>query len=360
MSYKSKLTCLQFSLVLNCLLFWLPGQAQKKPLPPPSPYNFEAVDQLFKQNQKTLNNNFVVLVWKDSLVYQQQGSPDFTAKTPAPIAGAGTWLTAALVMTYVDEGKISLDDKVTKYIPLFGKYMKGYITIRNCLTNTTGIQPDPGGVSKVMQKSKYESLEAEVESYASKRDIVTNPGTEFYYNNVGPNIAARILEIVTKKSFDRLMMERILRPLKMRGTSFTNEEGGALNPAGGARSTANDYINFLVMLLNKGQFGDKRVLSEKAVAEMETAQLAGLPVKFMPKNVQSARYGLGNFIMESGSGDKPSVLSCPNMLGTTPYIDKCRNYAAILLVLKPDEEQKKDLSVSMKNLIDEKIPANCK
>lgn len=361
MSYKIRTTCLQFSFLLLSLLFWLSGFSQKKPVPPPSPYNFEAVDQLFKQNQKNLNNDYVVLIWKDSgLVYQKQGSDDFTPKTPAPIAGAGNWLTAALVMTFVDEGKISLDDKVTKYIPLFGKYMKGYITIRNCLTNTTGIQADGGGISKVMAKSKYESLEAEVESYASKRDIVTNPGTEFLYSNVGPNIAARVLEIVTKKGFDRLMQERILRPLKMRSTSFTNEDGGAINPAGGARSSALDYINFLSMLLNKGQFGDKRVLSEKAVKEMETAQFISLPVKFAPRNIQGARYGLGNYILASGAGDSPTVMACPNMLGSTPFIDRCRNYAAILLVLKPEEEQRRDLSVSMKNLIDELIPSGCK
>ena len=60
-----------------------------------------------------------MLVWKDGkVVYQKQANQDFTAKTPAPIAGAGNWMTAALVMTFVDEGKLSLDDKVTHYIPL--------------------------------------------------------------------------------------------------------------------------------------------------------------------------------------------------------------------------------------------------
>src|SRR6201999_2106946 len=147
---------------------------------------FDAVDQLIKQNQKELGQGFVLLVVKDGKVlYQKQGYPDFVAKTQAPIAAAGDWMTAALVMTFVDEGKLSLDDKVTKYIPLFGKYMKGYITIRNCLTNTTGIWPDAEGVMKVLQKSKFESLEDEVSNYATKHDIQTNPGTEFFYSNIG-------------------------------------------------------------------------------------------------------------------------------------------------------------------------------
>lgn len=357
MSHKIRTTCLQFSLLLPYLLFCRPVFSQSHATVVPTDPRFVAVDQLFKQNQKNLGN-YVALVWQDGkVIYQHQGSADFTPKTQAPIAGAGDWLTAALVMTFVDEGKLSLDDKVTQYIPLFGKYMKGYITIRNCLTQTTGIRGDGEGVMKVLQKSKFESLEEEVNSYASKRDIVTNPGTEFYYSPVGINIAARVLEVIGKKSFDRLMMERIIHPLKMRATSFGNDEGGAINPAGGARSTANDYINFLSMLLNKGVFGDKKILSEASVEELEKAQFATLPVKYAPKPVQGAHYSLGAFITDTNTSGAPSVMICPNMLGTAPYIDFCRKYAAILIVEKPEEEQKKGIYVSMKNLIDEGIGA---
>ncbi|HEY4060863.1 MAG TPA: serine hydrolase domain-containing protein [Puia sp.] len=354
MSHNTHITCLTFSLVFGSLLFCPSAHSQTKAAAEPSPYNFDAADQLFKQNTKILGPDFVALVWKDGkVVYQKQGGTDFTAKTPAPIAGAGNWMTAALVMTFVDEGKLSLDDKVTQYIPLFGKYMKGYITIRNCLTNTTGIRPDAEGVMKVLQKSKFETLEDEVNNYAAKHDIVTNPGTEFVYSPIGPNIAARVLEVISKKGFDRLMSERILRPLKMRGTSFSNEDGGAVNPAGGARSTANDYISFLSMLLNKGVFGDKRILSEKAVEELEKVQFASLPVKAAPKDLQGARYTLGAYTTDP-SAASPSVLFSPNILGTTAFLDKCRNYAAILIVAKPEEE-KKIFFQSLKSLIDGQI-----
>jgi CubicO group peptidase (beta-lactamase class C family) len=351
MSCKAQFTCRRFSLLFVHLLFCLLVFSQKK-AEVVVDHRFDAVDQLFKQNQKTLGNDFVALVWKDDkIIYQKQGSTDFTAKTQAPIVSAANWMTAALVMTFVDEGKLSLDDKVTQYIPLFAKYSKGYITIRNCLTNTTGIKVDEG-VKKALEKSKYETLEDEVNSFASKRDIGTNPGTEFFYSNLGPNIVARVLEIVSKKSFDRLMQERIIRPLKMHGTSFSSDDGGAVNPAGGAHSTANDFISFLAMLLNKGVSGDKRILSEKAVAEMETAQLISLPVKYVPKEMQGAQFGLGNYITST-------ILSCPNGLGTTPYIDKCRNYVAILIVAKPEEE-KKPLCQSMMNLINEALGGDCK
>lgn len=329
MSYKDQLTCRSFSLFVLSLLFCLSTTAQS---------DFGAVDQLFKQNQKSLGN-YVALVWKDGkIVYQKQSSQDFAAKAPAPIGAAGNWMTAALVMTFVDEGKLSLDDKVTQFIPLFGKYMKGYITIRNCLTNTTGIKGEEG--SKVQLKTKFESLEEMVNSYASKHDIGTNPGTEFSYNSIGPNIVARVLEIVGKKPFDRLMMERIIRPCKMKSTTFTSEDGGAINPSGGAKSTANDYMNFMVMLLNKGTFEGKKVLSEKAVAEMETAQFASLPVKYTAKGLSSAHYGLGAWIIDANASGVANSLACPNEEGVVPFLDKCRGYASILVVEKPEEEKK--------------------
>lgn len=349
MSYKVNFNCLRFSLFIFPLLICLYSFAQP---------NFDAVDQLLKQSQKAFGGGYVMLVWKDGkVIYQKQGSQEFTPKSPAPIAGAGNWLTAALVMTFVDEGKLSLDDKVTQYIPMFGKYMKGYITIRNCLTNTTGIKTDQS-VTSVLAKQKFETLEDMVNSYANKHDIATNPGTEFFYSNLGPNIAARVLEIVSKKSFDRLIRERITGPLKMRGTSFTNEDGGAINPSGGARSTANDYINFLAMLLNKGVFEGKRILSEKSVEELETAQFAELPVKYLPKELQGAHFGLGEFITGANPTGGSAILACPNLLGTAPWIDKCRNYAAVLLAEKPVEE-KKPLYQNLLNLTGESMGGGC-
>lgn len=354
MSRYVRFTCLVFSLFPAILLFCLSAAAQRKPEAPVD-HRFDPLDQLFKQDQKELGQ-FVALVWKDGkIVYQKEASDDFTAKMQAPLVRAADWMTAALVMTFVDEGKISLDDKVTTYIPMFGKYMKGYITIRNCLTNTTGIKVDEG-LKKAMENTHFETLEDEVNSYASHRDIGTNPGTEIFYSNLGPTIAARCLEVVSKKPFERLMNERIIRPLKMRGTTFDSQTGGAPNPSGGALGTAADYISFMAMLMNKGVTPDgKRILSEKAVQEIESPQFASLPVKFLPPEIKGTQSGLGCYIMGTGNA---TVFLSPNMLGTTAWFDPCRNYAAILIVAKP-EEPHKVIWTSMMNLINGALGGNC-
>jgi CubicO group peptidase (beta-lactamase class C family) len=349
MSCKSTKTRLKCSVIAILMLFCQPLFSQP---------NFSETEQLLKQNQKLLGTNFVALVWKDGkLLYQKQfekETGDFNGKYQVPIGSCSQWLTAALVMVFVDEGKLSLDDKVSKFIPIFATYMKSYITIRNCLTNTTGIEADASGPMKLLQKSKYASLEDEVTAFASKREIAANPGTEIYYSHVGPNIAGRVLEIISKKSFDRLMQEKIIRPLKMRGTSFSDENGGAVNPSGGAQSTANDYLNFLIMLMNKGVFDGKRVLSEKAVAEIETAQFAQLPVRYMPKEATGLLGGLGCSIQASGP-----VLSSPNIAGTWPFIDKCRNYAAILFVKSLTGEPKNEIYQRFKQTLDAQLSGSC-
>jgi CubicO group peptidase (beta-lactamase class C family) len=114
-------------------------------------------------------------------------------------------------MTFVDQGKLNLDDKVSTYLPIFATYGKAYFTIRQCLSHLTGIQA-PVGVGNLLQKTKFNTLEEEVNAFASKSEIQDNPGVAFHYSNIGLNIAARVLEVISIKQFDQLMAERIFRP----------------------------------------------------------------------------------------------------------------------------------------------------
>ena len=324
-----------------------------------SQYDLSGLDQLLARNQKLLGNNVVALVYKEGkIIYKKELGTDFTAKIQVPVASCSKWLTAALVMTFVDQGKLDLDDPISKYIPSFNKYMKGYVTLRHCLSHSTGIEKEKGGAGKLLERRKYESLEEEVNTIATK-EISNNPGKEFFYGNYGLNIAARVCEIVGKKVFERLIQERITRPLKMRETSFTNDNGSAPNPSGGGRSTANDYMNLLIMILNKGVFEGKIILSEKAILEMQKVQMADLPIKYAPKAAEGFEYGLGEWIQEKDASGKATVVSSPGLFGTWPYIDNCRKYAAIIFVKTILTEQKKDIALQFKDIVEEAL-GECK
>lgn len=356
MSYKGKINCLKFSSLALCLLFLQVSFSQP----------FNDLTKAIQERQKVIGENIVVLIAnKDSIVFQGEYG-GFNAKTQAPIASCSKWLTAALVMEFVDEGKISLDDKITKWLPEFEKYGKNYITIRHCLSHMTGIQSEPIRLLTILQRKKYNSLEEEVNDFA-KKEIESNPGTEFRYSNIGLNIAGRILEIVSKRKFESLIRTKLFSPLGMRNTTFETQDGTAPNPSGGAKSTANDYLHFLQMLLNKGIYNGQRILSENAINELRTIQDKPDQIKYAPKAAEGFTYALGSWVMElsphltsPNGGGIASALASPGLFGTWPMVDFCRGYACIFFVKNLLGEQKADAYLELKKIIDAHFRSECK
>lgn len=366
MSLKARFYCLKFIFISGFLLFLQTTNAQRKEKPLPAKYNFSKLDDLLTQKQNLIGKDYVVLIWEkdDTLVYKKEVG-EYKSKTQAPIASCSKWLTAALVMQLVDEGKISLDDPVVKYLPVFEKYMKKYVTIRHCLSHMTGIDDDDRFLKRILQRKKFSSLEEEVESFAA-REIRANAGTDFWYGNVGLNIAARVLEVVSKRNFDMLIRQKLFTPLGMRNTTFSTLDGSPPNPSGGARSTADDYMKFLVMLMNKGKYNGKQILSEESVEEMMKVQTAKVPKRYVPKSAEGFEYALGSWVIEenpsssSGGGREGAALASPGLFGIWPMIDFCRGYAYILFVKNFLGEERAEAHLEIKKVIDEKIKEKCR
>jgi CubicO group peptidase (beta-lactamase class C family) len=316
--------------------------------------NFSAVEQIMLNNQRNLGDNQVLLIYKDGKVLYQKALGDFKSNIQAPIGESSQWLTAALVLILVDEGKISLDENIGKHLPIFPKWMKGYITMRHCLANTTGIEADKTGAGKLFQKSKFATLEEEVNFYAEKRAIAQNPGTWFQYNQMGSNIAGRVLEALTKKKFDRLIQEKLLRPLNMRYTTFSNYTG-AISPFDGAKSTANDYMNFLTMLLNKGKFMGKQILSEASVNELLKVQTGSALNKYTPAFYNGFPFSLGTWIENKNA----TTISSNAQNSPFVWIDYCRGYACILLSKKEQDVQKRELYNQLQAAVNEQMKGDC-
>jgi len=348
MSYNIVRYCRKFTLANTFVLLCLASNGQ---------YNFSGLDKFFIGQKKSFGNDFAALIYKDGKIIYQKETEEFKIKSKAMVSGSSQWLTAALVMTFVDEGIITLDDRISTYLPIFETYGKSYITIRQCLSHQTGIEDNQKLVARMLQRKKFESLEEEVNSFA-KREIAANPGTTFNYGGIGPSIAGRVLEIVSKRRFELLAKQRLFTPLNMRNTTFIPEENST-NPASGAGSTAADYLNFLTMLLNKGMFMGKRVLSEAAVIEMQTIQTGKAAIKYQPEATIGYQYGLGTWIIPGSPDNNKNTLSAGGNFGTIAYLDQCKNYAAIVLPMKLQGEQSNSLQNEMRKLADTQMPANC-
>ncbi|TDH27991.1 class A beta-lactamase-related serine hydrolase [Segetibacter sp. 3557_3] len=308
------------------------------------------------QQKDKFGKDLAFVLYKDGKVMYKKELGKLNIKSQEQIGASSQWLTAALLLTYVQEGKISLDDKVGQYLPIFDKYYKGFITLRHCLTHNTGIKTE----GKIFQKSKFKSLEDEVNDYASKKDIQTNAGTEFRYSNAGYSIAGRVLEVITKRSFDRLMQERIIRPLGMKNTTFTNEDyNDAIDPSTGARSSAADLSNFLAMLLNKGTFNNKQVLNEASVATLLSLQAEAAAIKGAPKATEGYNLALGSWILEDNGAGKALAYTSPSLAGTWPIIDLCRNYAFVMVTKQLSTDPPRQLYLDLKSMVDENIRPNC-
>ncbi len=341
MTQKNFSICLKFSAVLIFLQLFQPFQSIAQ--------NADA-DAVLERNKGQYGGQISAIAVNESKVIYTKNIGDYNINTQEDVGAISSLFTAAVVMNFVDQGKISLDDKVSEYLPIFSKYAKGYITIRHCLANASGIEAEKGGIQKFLQKSKFESLEEEVNNYVSKREIKTNPGQEIYYSNIGAAVAARVLEVVGKKTFDRLATERIFRPLGMKKTTFQADM--VVNASNGAKSSTADLGKFIQMILNKGTLNGKVLLSEKSVKELLSIQFADLPIAYFPKMVEGTEATLGAFAMDTNADGQPKTIVAPGFFGSYLYIDLCRKYGAAVLTKPTKNEDKKSMYEFLKTALD--------
>ena len=230
------------------------------------------------------------------------------------IASQSKPITGVALMILVDEGKLSLDDAVEKYLPEFkeltvviGKEAPRKpahpITVREVMCHTSGMPFKSAAENPTLDGL---SLRDAVLSYA-KTPLNAEPGTKYQYSNAGINTGARLIEVIAKQSYESFMDERLFHPLGMKDTTFwlskeqitrlatphkPNAAKTALEtttisqliyplddrkkrypmPAGGLFSTAADVAKLCQMVLNGGELNGKRYLSAAAVKQMTSRQ----------------------------------------------------------------------------------------
>jgi CubicO group peptidase (beta-lactamase class C family) len=334
MAYGTLKNCLKGSPVFIFMLIYQTSIAQ----------NFTAADQFLQKNMKALGGELIVLVQKDGKpIYKKELGKDFTLKSSAPADEISQWFTTVVVLMLHDEGKLSIDDPAAKYIPRFEQYMKGYITLRHCLSHTTGLEAAKEGVGKILNKNNFDNLTDEVDTYITKRNIASNPGETFGYNRMGTAIAAKAAEAATKKTFDRLALEKLFRALGMRQTLFNNDNG-KVDPVGGAFTTGEDCMKFLQMLLEKGTLGGKKILAESTVTELRKAQFTDARIVSKPEMYKDFDYCLTTWVAEKDDAGNATVLR-QGLSGNQALID-FKNNSAIVILLKDSEGEKKRAMVN--------------
>jgi CubicO group peptidase (beta-lactamase class C family) len=287
-------------------------------------------------------------------------------------------VTAIGIMILVDEGKLSVDDAVEKYLPEFrGQLLTAArsrdgdvvalrkphrpITLRDLLTHTSGLPGWPAGLADIYQKRNRTLAEGIL--VMSQRPLEFEPGSRWAYCNTGIDTLGRIIEVASGQRYEDFLQARIFEPLGMTDTTFyptpAQRERLAINydkrdgrlipatntvlelpetgakypvPAGGLYSTAADLGRLYQMMLSRGAFGGKRVVSEKAVAEMTRVQTGALKTGF----VDGMGFGFGWGVVREPK-DVTADLSSGTYghggaFGTQAWLDPAKDLFTVLLI----------------------------
>lgn len=368
MSALTKFNCIKVSAVAVFLLLFQFVHAQ---------YNYTKIDHWLKDNMEELGGRAVMMIYKDGkIVYshaenhmskrqkmmgkmiakrkgKQLNLDDYTTTTRDRIASCSKWLSAALVMTFVDEGKLSLEDSIGKFLPVMTQNGKGNIEIWQCLSHLTGIKSAKLRES-LQEMQEINSMEEAMNAIASL-PMEGEPGKVFHYSNTGLQVAAAVIEKISGKDFETLFAERIAKPLNMQNTDFGH--GKVPLPAGGAFSTPEDYMNFLVMILNEGKFNGKQVLSRNSIIEMQKNRIGkDVTIAYSPAEAAGWGYGFGEWIMDgAAAGERSNAVSSPGLFGSFPAVNIKEKHAVLLFTFNLKSKGRNERYTQLKSLVEEAL-----
>src|SRR5262245_23456751 len=285
-------------------------------------------------------------------------------------------ITAIGIMQLQEEGKLSVEDPVEKHLPEFKGQMMieskegdkiilkkppRPITIRDLLTHTSGLPGGfPPGLSDLYLNRNYSLAEATM--IQSQRPLDFQPGSKWAYCNAGIDTLGRIIEVKSGQKYEDYLTARIFKPLGMTDTTIYPDEkqltrlaglygqkdgklyfadyvliGPTKNarhpiPAGGLFSTGADLAKLYQAMLNKGRFGDNRILSEESVKAMTQLQTGELVCGFVP----GMGFGFGWAVVKEPQGItemlSKGTFGHGGAFGTQAWIDPQKALFIVLLI----------------------------
>lgn len=317
-----------------------------------------------------------------------------------PILGVAT-------MMMIEEGLLRPEDKVSKYIPEFANMQVAVlagsvedvspyrvdpqnapahrlvpahreITIHDLLTHTSGLVS--GGLGTAIQVRKRRGSDATLETqmpvYASYA-LDFQPGARWAYSpGVGLDVVARIVEIVSGKTFEEFLNERIFEPLDMTDTYFnvpTEYQGRRVvisdrdmssffdrpttnyfSASGGLTSSAEDYLKFEQMLVNGGELFGNRLLSPRSVRMMSSNQIGDLYRGFsQTQEGMGFGYTVGVTIdpITSNARRSAGAFGWGGAFGTRSWTDPEEELTAVIMLQQPHPATQYDFENAVQQAI---------
>jgi CubicO group peptidase (beta-lactamase class C family) len=382
-----------FQRILAVLLVWLAGtavfaQSSRPPLPDTGS---SEIDTLLRRavQQGTIPGVVAIVAGKDRILYEGAfGLMDVARQKPMQkdsifrIASMTKPVTSVAIMMLVDEGKVRLDDPVSKFIPSLKnpdvladfniadatyttRKAKNEISIRHLLSNTSGFAYTfANEVANTLQQKKGKGAE--------EPPLLYEPGTQWTYSG-STKILGQVVEKISGMRLDEFFNQRLFQPLNLQDTFYAvpaakaprvvtthRRAAGALtespNPDrfespvagdGGLFSTASDYVRFLQMLLNEGRWDGRTFLRRESVRAMASNQIGRVLVQTQhttnpalsqsfPNGAGSDKFGLGFQITSSNKENRnlraPGSYTWAGIYNTHFWVDPERQIVAVIMI----------------------------
>lgn len=306
------------------------------------------------------------------------------------IASMSKPVGAVAILMLIEEGKVRLNDPVSRFIPSYENMTVGVewprrpsfgpggspqgeapefytvpaerdVTVLDLLTHTSGVMSGPisGSVGQAASQRRHDEGVAWTEALGSA-PLEFQPGTRWAYSALaGFDVLSRIVEIVSGQTFDAFLRQRLFDPLGMQDTSFWPsaqqrprvvssyiERNGELVPrespdsmsgekyfsaAGGLMTTARDYAQFGMMLANGGELNGHRFLSPRSVEMMSSVFIPDS----LPGRQPGEGYGLGVRVVTDpaalGTWLNEGSFGWSGFYGTHFWVDPIQNIVGIIL-----------------------------
>lgn len=318
-------------------------------------------------------------------------------------------VTSVAVMLLVEEGKLTLEDPLSRYLPgfaapqvLVGGSLDALqlrpadkpLTLHALLTHTAGYPAGRKGdelAGRLMERINPHGA-SDLHDFAERMSqvpLAADPGTRFGYDGASLELLARVVEVASGQSFESFLQQRIFAPLRMRDTGFSvpvsqrsrvvdltrmntggrleladtasaRQPGEPLNAytsgAGGLYSTAGDYARFAQMLLDGGTLDGHTVLGRKTVELMLRNHLTMLDPP-VTQFSDAEGFGIGGYVVLDAA--KRGQLGSPGQFGwsgaaSTSYSIDPQEHLLMILLLQhlPRDDGGKDLPRISRNFYD--------
>ena len=328
-----------------------------------------------------------------------QGVMDLETKKPMQrdtmfrIASMTKPVIGTAIMMMLEEGKLRLDDPVSRFIPEFKRMLVAMesgaggalakppvfstvpaareIMIKDLLTHTSGLVSGPMGQSEMAKNPrKPTDTLADYVPRLAAAPLEFQPGTRWLYSpGAAFDTLGRIVEVASSMPLDQFLIQRVFGPLRMKDTGFypseaqmprlitayTKQEKGSLvkNPqqitmsskvyfsgGGGLVSTVDDYARFAQMLANGGELDGQRLLSPRTVSLMASAHVPST----LPGRRAGEGYGLSVRVVQDAVAGNHRVsdgaFGWSGAYGTHFWVDHKEDLIAVMMIQTPINEMR--------------------